>query len=78
MHPFVHRSIIHNSQDLEAAQVPMDKEDVRYTHTHTHIYTHTVVLTSLTILSVSEILFPPDFLGGIDSDFLVILQTSLL
>ena len=32
MHPYVHHSIIHNSQDMEAPQVPIDwwidKEDV--------------------------------------------------
>ena len=36
LHPYVHHSIIYNSQDLEATQVPingwMDKEDVVYIH----------------------------------------------
>ena len=40
MHPSVHSSCIYNSQDMEATQVSinrrMDKEDVVYTHTHTH------------------------------------------
>ena len=29
MHPYVHRSIIHNSQDLEAAQVPIGREWIK-------------------------------------------------
>ena len=37
MHPYVHHSIIFNSQDMETTQVPsdgwMDKEDVVYIHT---------------------------------------------
>ena len=44
MHPSVHRSMIYNSQYMEATQVSterwMDKEDVVYTHIHTHTHTH--------------------------------------
>ena len=36
MHPYVQRSLIHNSQDLEATEVPikgrMDKEVIVYIH----------------------------------------------
>ena len=43
MYPNVHCSIIHNSQDMKATQVPinrwMHKEDVVYTQTHTHTHT---------------------------------------
>ena len=41
MYPYDHCTIIYNSQDMEATQVPinrwMDKEVVIHTHTHTHI-----------------------------------------
>ena len=44
MHPSDHSSTIHNSQDMEATQVPvnrlMDKEDV----VHIYIYTHTHIM----------------------------------
>ena len=43
MHPSVHSSAIHSSQDVEATSVSinrcMDKEDVIHTHTHTHTHT---------------------------------------
>ena len=48
MHPYVHCSIIYNSQDMEATQLPinrqMGKEDVVYIyilHVYVYIYIHT-------------------------------------
>ena len=42
MHLNVHSSTIYNSQHLEATHVPIkqqiDKEDVVYIYTHTHIH----------------------------------------
>ena len=44
MDPYVHCSIICNSQEKEATQgtdIWMDKEDTVCVHTHTHTHTHT-------------------------------------
>ena len=61
IHPNFHSSTIHNSQDMEATYVSiervMDKKDVIYiyiyiyiythTHTHTHTHIHNGILLSL-------------------------------
>ena len=36
MHPYVHRSIIYNSQDLETAQVPIGRQADKDTVVHSH------------------------------------------
>ena len=52
MHPCVYSSIIYNTQNIEAIQVPinrqMEKEDVVYIYIYTHIHTHNGILLSLT------------------------------
>ena len=42
MHPNVHSSTIHNSQDMETTSMPIDKEWIKmccvYTYTHMHVW----------------------------------------
>ena len=41
MYPYVHSSIIYNSQDTETTSVLPDGQMKKiYTHTHTHTYIH--------------------------------------
>ena len=50
MHRYVYWSIIYSSQDTEAIYKSidrrMDKDDMVYIHTHTHIYTHNGIILS--------------------------------
>ena len=56
MHPYVHSGTIYNSQDMEANYMSinrwMDKKDVVWVHTHTHIYT----LAYYSVIKKNEIL----------------------
>ena len=48
VHPNVHSSIIYNSQDMEASQMPINRsmdKDVRYIHTYIHTHTRTHIYT---------------------------------
>ena len=62
MHLNVHSSTIYNSQDMEAIQMPlnrqMDEEDVAHTHTHTHTHTHNGTLCACVLSHVQLFVTP--------------------
>ena len=62
MHPYIHCSIICNSQDMEATQMPINRwmvKDVIYTHTHTHTHTHKHTHSRILVMEKNEILGIP-------------------